>query len=101
MSAFFITALGQRRRARWERIFGDDRLPVVFPEPRLQALEPGRPEVLAYDLDARALHPMQRERLASHLAATHGLRHDDARALVENGSIPVSAHGCQLVEEKE
>lgn len=101
MGAYYVTSLQQKRRARWEEIFGDDRLPVIHPQPRLQALEPGRPDELAYDLDVPALHPMQRERLARHLASTNGLPHDEARALVEGSFIAIPAGGCELVEEGE
>lgn len=94
----YITAVEQRRRAYWENLFGSDELPVKTPRPRWQFMEPGRHETLAYDLDTEALHPMQRERLAQHLAMANGMRLDDARAVVETSTIPVRARGCQLVE---
>lgn len=94
----YITAVEQRRRAYWENLFGTDELPVKTPDPRWQHVDPGRHETLAYDLDTTALHPMQRERLAQHLAMTNGMRVEDARAMVETSTIPVKAHGCRLVE---
>lgn len=96
----YIATVDQRRRQLWENLFGDDKLPVVAPEPRWQAVEPGRPETLAYDLDTKALHWMQRERLASHIANLQGLRLEDARALVETSPIPIRAAGVQLIDRK-
>lgn len=101
MGVHYITAVDQRRRADWRRIFGDDRLPVKTPRPRWQALEPGRHETLAYDLDVQALHPMQRKRLASKLATVNGLRLDEAERMVETHPIPILARGCELVEVGE
>lgn len=97
MSGYYVTAIDQRRRAQWEWLFGTDELPVLTPVPRFQALDPGRSDTLAYDLDTRALHPMQRQRLASAIASANRMPSREAQRLVETGLIPIEARGCRLV----
>lgn len=98
MGVHYITAVEQRRRSYWRKLFGTDELPVKSARPRFQFLEAGRHETLAYDLDTEALHPVQRARLARHMASTSGMRLQDAQAFVETHPIPIEARGTELLE---
>lgn len=54
-------------------------------------------EIIAYDLDARSLHWMQREWLAHYIMRRTGLSHADALHLVD--SWPIEASDCVVIEE--
>lgn len=72
--SYYVTTSSPTRRARWQRLFGVDRLPVVHPRPRWQV---GRGEFretgfLAYDLDTARLHWMAQRRAADCLGLDVG-----------------------------
>jgi len=74
--SYYVTTSDPTRRARWQRLFGVDRLPVLHPRPRWRV---GRGELreveyLAYDLDATRLHWMAQRRAAQLIGdELHGL----------------------------
>lgn len=77
--SYYVTTADPQRRARWQRLFGVERLPVLHPRPRWQV---GRgefreQEFLAYDLDCSRLHWMALSRAAGRL----GLDAADLRGL--------------------
>lgn len=78
---FYVTTSDPRRRSTWQRVFGSDRLPVLAPRARFQALPGGSGETPAYDLDLRALLPAQRTRFAGYVARRYGI--DYVTALAE------------------
>ena len=92
---FYVTAISQKRRASWERVFGQETLPVKNPQP---SLTPGG--CLAYRLDANRLHWMQRERLVNHLVRRERMTPMDARLLVVEG-LPIASYDAALVQEFE
>ena len=92
MNVRYITAVQQRRRARWERIFGTDELPVK-PQPR-----PHGRGGLAYDLDVDRLHWMARERLVHHISKRRRIDLDEARILVEEEGVTIPAAGCEVID---
>lgn len=92
---FYVRAISQRRRAEWERIFGTDELPVRCPQP---ATTPAG--CLAYRLDERRLHWMQRERLVNWLVKQHRMTYQDARWAVADG-LPIPSADAALVQEQE
>jgi hypothetical protein len=99
--AYEIMTNDSRRRSSWERIFGRDTLPVRGPA-RLQHLDPGRGPTLAYDLDARVLHPQARARLASAIAERSGEDYGRVLAGLDTGDlVPVRAGGCRLVRKSK
>lgn len=88
----------QRRRAYWRRLAGTDELPVKYPRPRWQAIRPGWPDTLAYDLDPSRLHPAQRERLAWGLTQIAGGGEKEWRARLDAGEgIPIRASQLDLL----
>lgn len=59
----------RRRRQEWERLFGDDRVPVVHDRPVLAYGRRGDP---VYVLDVDRLHPFAQQRVALHVAGKTG-----------------------------
>lgn len=92
---FYVRAISQRRQAEWRRIFGEDQLPVRSPQPTSTPTG-----CLAYRLDERRLHWMQRERLVNWLVKQHRMTHQDARWTVADG-LPIAAHDAALVKEQD
>ncbi len=100
MATYLITTQDGDRRRLWQRIFGSDKLPVKTPQPRPMCLEPGKPEVLAYDLDADALHSFQVKRFAAVLARRgNGWTYQDAEHAIRAGW-PILAEGTEQVTKK-
>lgn len=92
---FYVRAISQRRQAEWRRIFGEDQLPVRSPQPTSTPTG-----CLAYRLDERRLHWMQRERLVNWLVKQHRMTYQDARWTVADG-LPIAAHDAALIQEQE
>lgn len=92
---FYVRAISQRRRAEWERIFGTDELPVRCPQP---ATTPAG--CLAYRLDERRLHWMQRERLVNWLVKQYRMTYQDARWTVADG-LPIPAADAALMRNEQ
>ena len=96
----FITTTKQSRRAHWERIFATDQLPVLTDEPRVQMVNGRMAE--AYDLDLKALHHGQINRLAAHFARKSGKQYPDALAAVQAAtSYPIEATNDVKIIEVE
>lgn len=93
---FYVRAIGQRRRAEWNRIFGDDQLPV-----RSSLPAPTPAGCLAYRLDENRLHWMQRERLVNYLVRRERMTIKDARLLVIEGLPIPSGHAVLVCNEQE
>jgi hypothetical protein len=88
------------RRAKWDRLFGLDALPVVSPWP-VEMVQPDGSSGYYYELDTRALTAWQVQRLAGHISARcWGISHTEALARIEQGWF-VSAENCELVERSE
>lgn len=102
MSYFITTSDARRaarRAARWQRLFGTNRLPVLSAASRWDVVD-GRDQ-LCYDLDLARLHWGQRDRMASYVARCLRRPYDTVRAEIEAAiSWPVSAAGC-VVETDE
>ena len=100
MNEMWIITTNPHRQRVWQRLFGQDRLPVRTAVPRWQHL-PGRSDsVLAYDLDLARLHAAQVERLAGYVARRAGWPYQTALAEIRRGW-PIEAAGCRLAEEAE
>ena len=91
----FITTNNAHRALKWQRLFGSDRLPVKQEKPRHQWLPLSVQMVLAYDLDAKRLHPMQRVRFADYISKRTGMTHSEAMTHVDGW--PLDADGCSVV----
>ncbi len=97
---FYITTSDPQRAARWERLFGTDRLPVLSAASRWDVVD-GR-ERPCYDLDLSQLHPAQRQRLACYVARRTGRPYAEVRVEIDTAvSWPVRAAGCVVVEVDE
>lgn len=59
----------RRRRREWEKLFGDERVPVAYDRP---VLAHGRRSEPVYVLDVDRLHPFAQQRVASHVAGKTG-----------------------------
>jgi len=92
---FYVTAISQKRRAEWERVFGTDQLPVTR---RAPSLSPAG--CLSWTLDVSRLHWMQVRRLVQWLVRRDGLRTGHAEALVAAG-LPIPATEAALVQEQD
>jgi hypothetical protein len=100
MSAFWITTSDRQRAAKWERIFGSDRLPVLSTATRWDTVD-GH-ERPCYDLALGALSTGQRDRLAAYAARRLARPYDTVRREIEAAiSWPVSAAGCVVVIEEQ
>ena len=91
---FYVRAISQRRRAEWDRIFGSDELPVRSCQPA-----PTSAGCLAYRLDERRLHWMQRERLVNWLVKRYRMTYQDARWTVADG-LPISVADAALIHDE-
>lgn len=92
---FYVTAISQKRRAEWERVFGTDQLPVTG---RAPSLSPAG--CLSWTLDVSRLHWMQIRRLVQWLVKRDGLRTGHAEMLIAAG-LPIPASEASLVHEFE
>lgn len=90
----YVTTSNDRRRARWEAIFGADRLPVRQAHPRPRETRDGAQ--MAYDLDVARLHDMQLRRLAAAIARETRRSYDDVLFDVRQGW-PVVADGLTVI----
>lgn len=72
---FLLTTTDSQRRAKWQRIFGVDELPVKADKPRWR-VERGafgrEVNVLGYDLDASRVHWMGLTRFAEYVSRKTG-----------------------------
>lgn len=94
--SYRLTTTDQPRRREWQRIFGTDQLPVLSDCPRVQAHAQG--DILAYDLDLRALTGPQRYRFAAWLSRRYPRSYNDTlRRLMTSASWPIPAANCQIV----
>ncbi len=91
---YYVRAISQRRQAEWRRIFGEDQLPVRSPHPT------PAPAGLAYRLDERRLHWMQRERLVNWLVKQYRMTYQDARWAVADG-LPIPSADAALVRNEQ
>ncbi len=87
---FYVLTTDARRRAKWERFFGVERLPVKTHSPRWQLVY--GETVLAYDLDAARLHPMARRRFADYVSRRTG----HAVTAAEVDGWPLRASGLEI-----
>lgn len=65
----------RKRRREWERLFGDDRVPVAY----------GRRSEPVYVLDVDRLHPFAQQRVASHVAGKTGRSSEQVLAELREG----------------
>lgn len=93
---FQVTTQDPARRRLWLRLFGAEWLPVKADRPRWQ-VKAGQGEVLAFDLDAKRLHPMARARFAHAISQRHGMTYEAALSLVDGW--PIEASGCIVESE--
>jgi len=95
---FQIMTHDTRQRALWLRLFGTETLPVKAAKPRWR-VERGafgrEVNVLAYDLDARRLHWMARQRFASWVSVKTG---HTVRASEVDGWL-IKADRCEVINE--
>lgn len=97
---YYVVPTEQWRRAKWERIFGDWRLPVLSPRPRWQE-HPGRGAILAFDLDLRALPRGALYRLAAYTASRYSIAYEETLASLSGvATYPISAIAVQVIEEE-
>lgn len=100
MSNHWITTTDPARAAKWEHIFGTDRLPVLCAATRWDIID-GQ-ERPCYDLAMGRLSTWQRERLAAYAARHTGRPYATVRAEIEAAiSWPVTAVGCELVCDEQ
>ncbi len=95
MSYWFAVAMSQRRRARWERVFGTDRLPILDARPRRAEFRDG--PALVYDVALGRLHEGQLNRLAAYLARRNGMGYEEARLSVLRCGLMIHARGVMVV----
>lgn len=93
---FYVRAISRRRQAEWQRIFGEEQLPVRSPQPA-----PTPSGCVAYRLDEHKLHWMQRERLVNHLVRRERMSAEEARLLVREGLPIPSADAALVIDEQE
>jgi len=91
----YVTTNDNRRKQRWQHIFGTDRLPVRYHAPRLQETRSGAR--MAYDLDVARLHDMQVRRLAAYLAHASGVRYADVLVELRATGWPITANEVEVV----
>jgi len=92
---FYVRAISQRRQAEWQRIFGDEQLPVRSPQPA-----PTLSGCLAYRLDEHRLHWMQRERLVNWLVKQYRMTYQDAWWAMADG-LPIPVADAALVRNEQ
>lgn len=91
----YVTTTDEKRRARWVRIFGTDRLPVKSIYPRLQVI-PLVGEVAAYDLDAKRVNRFAVSQLAHNRSAMRGIDYVEAYNQIMRDGWPIPAAGCAV-----
>ena len=97
--SYLITTTDPHRRRLWQRLFGQETLPVLHPYPRWQWLPGHQRETLAYDLALKALPAGARDRLAAYVAWRAGWPYDYAQTAVKGGwAIP--AANCRPAAQK-
>lgn len=95
----FITTTDTRRLARWQHLFGLDRLPVLSRWTRFDVVDGF--ETPCYALELGQLTQLQRDRLACYAARRTGRPYADVRAEINAAvSWPVKASGCYVVEDE-
>lgn len=95
----FITTTDTRRLARWQHLFGLDRLPVLSRWTRFDFVDGF--EAPCYDLALGELTQLQRDRLACYASRRTGRLYADVRAEINAAvSWPVKAAGCTVVEDE-
>lgn len=99
MNEMWIITTNPHRQRIWQRLFGQDRLPVRAIVPRWQHLPGRRDSTLAYDLDVTRLHAAQVERLAGYVARRAGWPYQTALAEILRGW-PIEAAGCRPDHEE-
>lgn len=96
MSEIWITTTDPVRAAKWEHIFGSNRLPVLSAATRWDVVD-GQ-ERPCYDLAMGRLSTWQRDRLAGYAHRRTGRPYEAVRREIEAAiSWPVTAAGCELV----
>lgn len=93
--SYWIMTADPKRAARWERIFGTSRLPVLSAATRWDMVD-GQ-ERPCYDLALGQLDSCQRDRLAGYVHRRTGRPYVTVRAEIEAAiSWPVTAAGCTV-----
>ena len=95
---FYIMTTDPQRRAKWQRLFGTDELPVKSAEPRWRVERDAfgsESNVLGYDLDASRLHWMARIRFADYVSRRMGHTYQPS----DMDGWLIKAAGCDLVNE--
>ncbi len=96
MVKFFVTTHEPGRRRLWLRLFETAVLPVISASPETRRFSGGGTDDV-YVLDASRLLPIQRYRLAGHVARKcRDINYPEALHLVNEGW-PITAEGCELV----
>lgn len=98
MEQLYVKTLSPTRAARWDRIFGADRLPVMAAQPRQQETRGGG-SVMAYDLDLAQIDLKARNRLAALLSYRLAISYQEA-LLEINSRISWPLAGDDLYIEK-
>ena len=93
--SYLAVARSQRLRARWERVLGTDRVPVLDARPRRAEFRDG--PVWVYDVAMGRLHQGQVDRLAAHVARVNRMGYEEARATVRRHGLTVRAEGVVIV----
>ena len=93
---YYVRAISRRRQAEWQRIFGEEQLPVRSPQPA-----PTPSGCVAYRLDEHRLHWMQRERLVHWLVRKYRMTYRDARWTMADGLPIPSAAAALIYDEQE
>jgi len=95
--SYCLTTTDPPRRREWQHIFGTDHLPVLSDRPRVQSHAQG--DILAYDLNLRALTGPQRTRFAAWISRRYHIEYADAlRWVTTSVSWPILAADCQAVD---
>lgn len=91
---WMIATTNENRRAKWDRLFGRDSLPVRHNSP--QGIIPVSRNVVlpAFELDASRLHPMAVSRFAGHLSRRLRISYDEALVRVDGWLI--DATDCEV-----
>lgn len=95
MSYGFVVAASQQRRALWERLLGDERLPVVDVRPRWVEFRDG--PAWGFDLAVGRLHDGQVNRLAAYLARLNRMSYEEARSVLLCQGLTVRAADVVVV----
>jgi hypothetical protein len=91
---YWITSTSAARGRLWQRLTGQDCLPVTTQRPI--EFRFGDERMTAYILDAAKLHPMAVRRVAGYVAKRNGIGYDTAVGMLADGWL-IPAEDCELV----